>query len=252
MPALTPNYNFNLPLVNDPIDADLWGTQLNSNWSSIDALLKSVSDTANAALAATPQPGEMVWSFETSKSGWVLGWGTIGSAASAATNRANADTEDLYTVLWNNLGNTQAPVSGGRGASAAADFAANKTLGLPDLRGRVIAGKDDMGGTSANRLTAAGCGFDGDVLGNSGGSEFLHGHTHTASVTDPGHEHGLTGSAGPASPGTADNVSTNQGGTPVTTTMNATTGISVSNSTTGSGSSQNVQPTITMNGFYKL
>ena len=48
------------------------------------------------------------------------------------------------------------------------------TFNVPDLRGRVVAGQDDMGGVSANRLTAAGSGLDGDVLGGSGGAE-----THT-------------------------------------------------------------------------
>jgi len=42
---------------------------------------------------------------------------------------------------------------------------------LPDMRGRVTAGKDDMGGSSANRLTAADDGLDGDTLGAAGGGE---------------------------------------------------------------------------------
>lgn len=40
MSVLTPNYNFILPGVNDPTDQDLWGGMLNSNFSSIDTLLK--------------------------------------------------------------------------------------------------------------------------------------------------------------------------------------------------------------------
>jgi microcystin-dependent protein len=42
---------------------------------------------------------------------------------------------------------------------------------LPDLRGRVVAGQDDMGGVSANRLTNADDGLDGDTLGAAGGGE---------------------------------------------------------------------------------
>lgn len=42
---------------------------------------------------------------------------------------------------------------------------------LPDLRGYVVAGKDNMGGTSANRLTDADDGLNGDTLGDTGGSE---------------------------------------------------------------------------------
>jgi microcystin-dependent protein len=39
---------------------------------------------------------------------------------------------------------------------------------LPDLRGRVVAGKDNMGGSSANRILDL---IDGDVLGTVGGNE---------------------------------------------------------------------------------
>jgi microcystin-dependent protein len=45
------------------------------------------------------------------------------------------------------------------------------TFNVPDIRGRVIAGKDDMGGSSANRLTDADDGLNGDTLGDTGGGE---------------------------------------------------------------------------------
>lgn len=45
------------------------------------------------------------------------------------------------------------------------------TFGIGDLRGRVIAGKDDMGGTAAGRLTTAAGGVDGATLGASGGGQ---------------------------------------------------------------------------------
>lgn len=45
------------------------------------------------------------------------------------------------------------------------------TFNVPDLRGRVVAGKDDMGGSSANRLTDADDGLNGDTLGDTGGGE---------------------------------------------------------------------------------
>jgi microcystin-dependent protein len=37
MPNFTPNFNFYLPLVLDPIDYNAWGGYLNSNWSRIDS-----------------------------------------------------------------------------------------------------------------------------------------------------------------------------------------------------------------------
>jgi microcystin-dependent protein len=76
---------------------------------------------------------------------------TIGSATSGATERANSDTQQLFEYLWG--ADENLAVSSGRGASANADWTANKTIALPDLRGRVIAGLDDMGNSSASRLS---------------------------------------------------------------------------------------------------
>jgi microcystin-dependent protein len=63
--------------------------------------------------------------------------------------------DDLFTLVGTTYGT-------GDGSS---------TFNVPDLRGRVLAGKDDMGGTSANRLTAADDGLNGDTLGATGGGE---------------------------------------------------------------------------------
>lgn len=90
------------------------------------------------------------------------------------------------------------------------------TFNVPDLRGRVIAGQDDMGGTSANRLTAQTGGIDGDALGAVGGAEThiitgaqmaSHGHDvgtlatasggyHTHTITIDGQRHGSDGAGG--------------------------------------------------------
>lgn len=88
---------------------------------------------------------------------------TIGSATSGATERANADTQALFVFLYGQ--DTSLPVSGGRGASAAIDFAANKTIQLPDCRSRVIAGLGDMGNVDSLRLTATYFGATPTVLG---------------------------------------------------------------------------------------
>lgn len=61
------------------------------------------------------------------------------------------------------------------------------TFNIPDLRGRVIAGQDDMGGSSANRLTTAKSGINGDNLGAFGG---LEDHLLTAAQSGlPAHKH---------------------------------------------------------------
>jgi microcystin-dependent protein len=45
------------------------------------------------------------------------------------------------------------------------------TFNIPDFRGRVLAGKDDMGGSAAGRLTTSGSGIIGTTLGAAGGTE---------------------------------------------------------------------------------
>ena len=76
----------------------------------------------------------------TPDAGWVLNdGGTIGSASSGASNRANADTLALYSLIWNNINNTYAPVVGGRGSTPLADFTANKAIQLPAQNGPAFA-----------------------------------------------------------------------------------------------------------------
>ena len=95
-----------------------------------------------SSLGLIPSTGDakITWK-KTAYSGWVLANdGTIGNGSSGATNRANADCQALFTLLWNNYSDILAPVIGGRGASAAADWAANKQIRLLRAAGRVLAG----------------------------------------------------------------------------------------------------------------
>ena len=88
-----------------------------------------VANTGDVKANVSPTPA----------AGWILlDDGTIGNAASGASNRANADTVTLYALLWDIYSDTICPVSSGRGASAAADYAANKTLRLPLFAGRTL------------------------------------------------------------------------------------------------------------------
>lgn len=110
------------------------------------AALKTLIYNAIAAVAAASvgtgfTTGDAKLTLKTTAdSGWVMSNdGTIGDASSGATTRANADCSALFTLLWNNITDAYAPVSGGRGGSAAADFAAHKTIALTKNLGRALA-----------------------------------------------------------------------------------------------------------------
>lgn len=116
------------------------------------------------------------------------------------------------------------------------------SFNLPDLRGRVAMGRDNMGGTPANRVTSAVSGLNASVLGAGGGSQALHQHSHA--VTDPGHAHSYGDSVsntGADTSAMSHGVGIGMGGS----TGNAVTGITVSN--TGAGNAQNIQPSLVLN-----
>lgn len=214
---------------------------------------------------------------KTAETGWLLLDGkTIGSASSGGTSRANADTADLYALLWTDWDNTVLPIqdsSGSpttRGASAAADFAANKRMPLPDHRERVAAGWDNL--ADVTRLSSP---VTGDTIGSSGGSQ-----SHTLTTGEiPSHTHtGTTNSGGDHShfSGHGDNATTNfiYGSTTTGVPGSATVGLSVdsktpthqavtstasahshaftSDATGGGAAHNNVQPTIVFNYQVKL
>ena len=102
-----------------------------------DLVTKEYADT----LQGLPVGAVMLFDGKTAPSGWLISnGGTIGSASSGATLRANADVEALFTHLWTQYDNTELVIqtSAGagttRGASAAADFAANKRMPTHDYR----------------------------------------------------------------------------------------------------------------------
>lgn len=118
-----------------------------------------VTNLTNALKSIGSSVGDIKWNIAPALDGWLLCNGrTIGGSASNATARANADTLALFTYIWNNVPDANATIfsSAGtpasRGATATSDFLANKAIQLPDMRGRVLAGLDNMGREQANRL----------------------------------------------------------------------------------------------------
>ena len=116
------------------------------------------TQTDGTRWAASPgfSTGDVKVTYKTvADSGWVMmNDGTIGNAASGGTTRANADTVDLFTLLWNNTLDANCAVSGGRGGSAAADYAANKTIALPKALGRDLAVSGAGSGLTSRALAS--------------------------------------------------------------------------------------------------
>ncbi len=152
----------------------------------------------------------------TSPAGWELCYG-------------QAISRTTYAGLFATIGTTYGSGDG------------STTFNVPDLRGRVSAGKDDMGGSAASRLTSTVL-TASNTLGATGGTQT---HTLTSAQSGvPAHSHSIqvanvhtfTGIIG----------STGHGGT---VTYNATT----ENNTAANASSAHpiTQPTIVLNYIIK-
>lgn len=132
------------------------------------------------------------------------------------------------------------------------------TFNVPDMRGRVLAGRDCEGGTAANRLTSTYYGVSACTIAAPGGSQSvtlssaqMPAHTHVATVTDPGHTHTVASATTANAVGGGAPFSSAANTTP--TTSSSVTGISVSNASTGGGLPHSVvQPTLTVNYIIKV
>lgn len=109
--------------------------------------------TSSIVTAGGFTTGNTKFSYGGVETGWILcDDGSIGDGSSGATNRANSDTSALYAVLWAIASTT---VSGGKGVSAAADFAAHKPLTLPPVCSRVIGVAGSGSGLSSRAIGLA-------------------------------------------------------------------------------------------------
>jgi len=104
----------------------------------------------NAANTGTPAGVIMPYAGSSEPSGWLFCSG-------------NAVSRTTYSGLFSAIGTTYGPGDN------------STTFNLPDLRGRVIAGRDDMGGSAALRVTDSGSnansGIAGTTLGANGGTQ---------------------------------------------------------------------------------
>lgn len=182
---------------------------------------------------ATPVGMVMDYAGDFAPEGWVL---CDGRSLSRTTYAA------LFAVIGTKFGSDNAT-----------------TFKVPDLRGRVIAGLDNMGGSSANRITSAASGFNPNTIGSAGGSQ-----SHTLTIGEmPTHSHG--GSVGAGGRHRHESIDSNIGGvgsgSGVTTsggsaraTLNMQTSyapdhthsLTISNQG-GNQAHRNMQPTMVMN-----
>lgn len=136
----------------------------------------------------------------TGKAGWVSGvasfggdlpygvplefWGSEGQVPSGYTLcdgklLVQADHPNLFTTIAFNASGGVEPAPG--------------MFAVPDKRGYVAAGRDNMGGTPANRIVSATADVLGGVLGQATlaiATANMPAHSHV--VNDPGHNHGVT------------------------------------------------------------
>lgn len=164
--------------------------------SALHAATKQYVD--NAAGSSMPAGSVTAFAGSSAPTGWLL---CAGQAVSRTT----------YAALFAAIGTTYGSGDG------------STTFNLPDLRGRVAAGLDNMNGTDAGRLNWA------NTLGTAGGAQ-----THTLTTTEmPSHSHTT------ASPVNLAGSGAFQGTTQV---AQGTT-----NNTGGGGAHNNMQPTMLLN-----
>lgn len=210
------------------LDAPLDGNYIKEG--SIDVSKVSIEFKKNLGWST----GDVKMTFkQAADDGWVfMNDGSIGNTGSGATTRANPDTKDLFSLLWNIPSVTLQSYAGTSASKTTveADWSSNKRLILPKALGRVMAG------------AGTGSGLSKRDLGSSTGSE-----KHQLTNNElPSHRH----------------TSVEQGGTRTATNKNALAagylvkGVSGSGIYTGytggNAAHNNMQPTTFVNYMIKL
>jgi microcystin-dependent protein len=200
----------------------------------------TLAATGASGFGATPLGALMPYAAATAPSGWLL---CYGQAVSRTT----------YAALFAAIGTSYGAGDG------------STTFAVPDLRGRVLAGLDNIGGSAASRLTGTSVSPNGNTLGAVGGAQTItlvesqlpanisnsasSSSSSSTSVTAPGGTTIVTNvngnfiayQSGGASEPSANLVSS----LPATTTTTTTTSVTINPS--GGAAHANVQPTMLVN-----
>lgn len=185
----------------------------------------------------------------TADTGWIMAdVASIGNTSSGAAH-ANADVESLYMLLWGyafGSGNTEFPVTGGVGASASADWTAQKSMSFgPYMLGRAV-GIGSSAGAGGTGLSVR---FAGQVVGEEN-------HTLTVGEAPPGQitfndaQHTHATNAQTLSSGNNVQVGGGSNNAPASIDLSFT-GASITDHA-GGQAHNNMQPTIFMNWMVKL
>jgi microcystin-dependent protein len=208
-------FDFIAPAVSDTSDAPsqvgsiVIDTSGNNFWGRVNnAWIKLTNDPT----VEVPTGTLLAFAGSTAPAGYLLAYG-------------QAVSRTTYATLFALVGTTYGSGDG------------STTFNLPDLRGRTAVGKDDMGGSAANRITSAGSGINGTTLGATGGTE-----THTLTLGQiPSHNHTL--SLAPSGFDNSDNPISGSGASPNRTGTTTSAG--------GGGAHLNTQPSLIANYIIK-
>lgn len=224
--------------------------KLTKDYLRLEAILKPpVKTTVQRNAIVSPEEGSVIYNSTTQQLNEKRSntWVPVGCPVGSLLMYAGATAPEGWLLC---IGST-VPNGSGTIQGITADFSyLYSVVGatLPDLRGRIPLGKDDMGGSSANRVTNA----QADVLLGSEGSEVislssLPQHNHTSNATGIAGQYGIIRRSIAGETGTVSGVdSSGSGNEPdVTATVAA---LSINN--TGS-SSPHMPPYQTFNYIIK-
>lgn len=219
-----------------PLNAscDVWFTLPEFYLGTVSPLLDFTTYDVVDSITQTPRTGDIRTSARNSiPGGWIaMNDGSIGNASSGGTTRANADCFQLFKTLWDSISNSYAPTQdsagtpAARGATALADFEANRRIVLTRAAGRALGGYGAGSGLTSRGL--------GEYLGTQDAVVISHTHTVSQQIY-------------PTLSGAANSIHAGQGqlvGTALSNINISTEGVS--------GTELNMQPTTFYNVFIKL